>query len=317
MNKTALTTPVLFIIFNNPNTTKRVFEQIKKAKPSKLFVFCDGPRKTVPDDKEKCRETQIVATQVDWDCELQTLFLEENYGSRYGVAKGIDWFFDNVDEGIILEHDCLPSNSFFYFCQELLEYYRTDTRIMHICGGNYQNAIQRGDASYYFSKYNQIWGWATWKRAWKYYDVDMKNFDKFNQTLKIESLFRIKNEKKFWVKNFNDTITHKLNTVWDFQWLFAVLSQNGLSVTPNKNLVSNIGFGSEAVHMSFVDKKTANLEIFEINEIIHPDFIIADFEADKLAFKNLFTLPFNDRLKIFIIRVRNKLRKIYHAKFIY
>ncbi len=305
-----LSTPVLFIIFNNSNTTRRVFEEIRKVKPSKLFVFSDGPRKSRPDDEEKCIETQKIATSVDWDCELKTLFLDENYGSRTGVAKGIDWFFNNIEEGIILEHDCLPSRSFFYFCQEMLEHYRDDTRIMHICGGNYQNGIQRGNASYYFSKYNQIWGWATWKRAWNYYDVDMKNYKEFNKYFSIKSLFRSKQEHKFWTKNFADTITRKINTVWDFQWLYTVLTQNGLSITPNKNLVSNIGFGPEAVHMSFVDKKTANLEIFEMDEITHPEFVLADYEADKLAFENLFTLPLSDKFKILIIRIKNKIKRI-------
>jgi len=299
----------LFIIFNTVNTTLRVFEEIRKVKPAKLYIFSDGPRKHVSDDRGKCLATQKIAARVDWDCELKTLFLEENYGSREGVVKGIDWFFENVEEGIILEHDCLPSRSFFYFCQTMLEYYRYDTRIMHVCGGNYQHGIQRGNASYYFSKYPQIWGWATWRRAWKYYDVDMKKYSEFNKYFNIDSLFRLKGEQKFWKKMFEHTITKKISTVWDFQWVFTVLTNNGLSVTPNTNLVSNIGFGNEALHMQFVDKKTANLKIGEIEKIIHPDFVLPDFEADKLAFQNLFTLPFDDKVKVLLLRIINKIKK--------
>jgi len=142
----------------------------------------------------------------------------------------------------------------------------------------------------------------------------MKKFQQFNKYFNIESIFRLKQEQKFWMKMFRYTISRKVNTVWDFQWVFAVLTQNGLSVTPNKNLVSNIGFGPEAVHMSFIDKKTANLKVFELNEITHPDFILADFEADKLAFKNLFTLPLYARIRIFIIKIRNKIKKIISGK---
>jgi hypothetical protein len=302
--------PILFIIFNNATTARKVFDVIRSVKPKRLFVFCDGPRPSVAGEKEKCLEAQSVATQVDWDCELRTLFLEDNLGSRNGVARGIDWFFENVDEGMILEHDCLPSKSFFWFCQEMLSRYRDDARVMHVCGGNYQGGIERGDSSYYFSRYPQIWGWATWKRAWKYYDVDMKGYEPFLKNQGLESLFRLRAERRFWKHNFEKTISREINTVWDFQWVFSVLTQNGLSITPNKNLVSNIGFGEGALHMSYIDKKTANLPIHELDAITHPGFMVADVAADAVAFRNLFTLPPTGRAKVFLFRARRKLRKI-------
>jgi hypothetical protein len=305
-----ITAPVLFIIFSTVETTRKVFEAIRAARPQRLFVFSDGPRPKVAGEREKCLAAQQIATRVDWPCELKTLFLEENLGPRKGVARGIEWFFENVDEGMILEHDCLPAMSFFSFCQEMLERYRDDERVMHVCGGNYQHGAQRGRASYYFSRYPQIWGWATWKRAWKHYDVDMKAYGRFLEDFRLDSLFRLPAERKFWKRAFADTISRKIATVWDFQWVFAVLSQNGLAVTPNRNLVSNIGFGEEALHMSFIDKKTAALPIFELDELSHPEFVLSDVDADATAFKNLFTLPPVDRARVLLLRVAGKLRKL-------
>ena len=158
---------VLFVVFNRPDTTKRVFEAIRLAKPKRLYITTDGPRPNMPDDVQLCKQTREIVSVVDWDCEVKTLFREENAGCKNGVSAAINWFFDHEEEGIILEDDCLPANSFFKFCDTLLEKYRYDTRVRHITGCNLQFGKKWGDASYYFSNLTNGWGWASWRRAWR------------------------------------------------------------------------------------------------------------------------------------------------------
>ena len=167
-------TPVAFIIFNRPDTTKRVFEAIRQAKPPKLFVIADGSRSDRLGEAEKCAATRAIIDGVDWECEILTNYSDVNLGCKIRVSSGLDWVFSEVEEAIILEDDCLPHPSFFAFCEELLEKYRNDSRIMQICGSNVLKDQVNIDDSYYFSKYGPIWGWASWRRAWQEYDVDMK-----------------------------------------------------------------------------------------------------------------------------------------------
>ncbi len=171
-----LTSPVLFLIFNRPETTEQVFSAIKKAQPPRLYIAADGPRSEYPNDAESCDISRAIATNVDWDCEVKTLFQDQNLGCRLAVSGAVDWFFEQETEGIILEDDCLPDQSFFLFCQELLEQYRDDTRIMQIGGTNYQFGKKRTNYSYYFSRYGHLWGWASWRRAWSFYDEKMKQW---------------------------------------------------------------------------------------------------------------------------------------------
>lgn len=279
-----LTTPVLFLIFNRPNTTQRVFNAIRQAKPKQLFIAADGPRPDKEDEIEKCQKARQIATSVDWDCEVKTLFRDKNLGCKIAVSSAIDWFFENVEEGIILEDDCLPSQSFFWFCQELLKYYKNDTRVMHISGNNFQFGKMRGEGSYYFSKYTHIWGWATWKRAWKYFDVNMKSFKKFKKEAQINNVFNIKQQKKYWMKIFQRVYDDKINT-WDYTWVYTCFINSGLCIMPNINLVSNIGFGIESTHTQGENNIFSKMKTEEITEIIHPEFVLADQEADLLTSK--------------------------------
>jgi len=153
-----LTTPVLFLIFNRPDTTQKVFDAIREAKPAKLFVAADGARANKPDDELKCSASRKIIEMIDWECDLQLLYRDENYGCRIAISSAIDWFFENVDEGIILEDDCLPSKSFFWFCQELLEKFRDDERVMQINGNYYLDGLIEFKESYYFSALNACWG---------------------------------------------------------------------------------------------------------------------------------------------------------------
>jgi len=303
-----LTTPVLFLIFNRPDTTQKVFDAIKKAKPKQLFVAADGPREGKEGEKDKCEQARKVIEQIDWDCKVKTLFRDKNLGCKVAVSSAIDWFFENVKEGIILEDDCLPSQSFFWFCRELLEHYRDDTRIMTISGDNFQFDRKRGDGSYYFSKYPHIWGWATWRRAWKHYDINMKNFEEFKKEAQINNIFPIKQQQKYWTKIFQTVYEEKIDT-WDYQWAYTCFINNGLCIMPNVNLVSNIGFSSNSIHTKDKSSTFSEMEAREITDIIHPNFILADQEADlltsKLCFgnKNIFERAKNKALRI--------IRKLY------
>jgi len=298
-----LHTPILFLIFNRPDTTQRIFNAIKQVKPKQLFVAADGPRPDKEGEIEKCEQVKKIIEQVDWDCEVKTLFREKNLGCKIAVSSAINWFFENIEEGIILEDDCLPSQSFFWFCQELLEYYGNDTRIMTISGNNFQFGKVIGEGSYYFSKHVHLWGWATWKRAWRYYDVDIKSFEKFKKEGQINNIFRIKQQQKYWMKIFQITYSSKINT-WDYQWAYTCFINNGLCVTPNVNLVSNIGFGIDSTHTKDKNSIFSKTEIKDIKNIIHPHFILVNQEADNLD----STLNFGN-VSIFT-RLKNKMVRI-------
>ncbi len=166
--------PVAFLIFNRPELTRKVFATIAQAKPSKLLVVADGPRADVPDDREKCSEARAIIGRIDWDCEVLTNYSSANMGCRARISTGLEWVFTNVEEAIILEDDCIPHPTFFRFCKELLTRYRDDQRVMMISGDNFQMGRNRTPYSYYFSRFFHCWGWATWRRAWRHYDIDME-----------------------------------------------------------------------------------------------------------------------------------------------
>jgi len=239
--KFALKTPVLFLIFNRLDTTKKVFAEIKKAKPKKLFIAADGPR--AEEEKKKTDAVRkYILKNINWKCEVKTLFRDKNLGCKYAVSGAIDWFFENVEEGIILEDDCLPDQSFFRFCQEMLEKYRDDEGVMLISGANFEGEPDVKE-SYFFSKVLNVWGWATWRRAWDYYDVEMKDWKRYDSYSGIKKMGYegILNRLKI-LRLFRLTFMGKIDT-WDYQWAFSFRIKNALSITPKVNLVTNIGVG--------------------------------------------------------------------------
>jgi hypothetical protein len=285
-----LHTPVLFLIFNRPDTTAQVFEAIRQAKPKQLFIAADGPREGRPDDLEKCKKAREIALQVDWECEVRTLFREKNLGCKYAVSSAIDWFFENVEEGIILEDDTLPDQSFFNFCEQLLAYYRDHERIMHIGGVNFQLGKHRGKASYYFSKYSHVWGWATWRRAWRYYSVDVNCLGEIELLINIKQSFSSTSVQNYWINLFNELKQNNIDT-WDYQWNFTVWNTKGLSIVPNFNLVTNIGFGVEATHTKNPECIFSNTNTFTISTIIHPIRIQLNKSADLYTYKMFINPP--------------------------
>jgi hypothetical protein len=287
-------TPILFLIFNRPNTTKAVFESIKAIKPLRLYIAADGVRNNKLGEDLLVAETRAIIQSVDWDCEIKTLFRTENLGCKVAVSSGIDWFFENEEQGIILEDDCLPDSSFYDFCETLLNYYKDDERVFHISGNNFQDGILRGDGSYYFSKYNNIWGWATWRRAWKTYDVKMSELEKALKLNAFDSLMS-KGELKFWLNCFEEVRTGKKNT-WDYQTMLNQWLHNGLTIIPNQNLVTNIGFGS-GTNTSVEVKGLSNIASTAMDKIVHPSYIYCNQIADNYTYQTKYNPQLSNILK--------------------
>ncbi len=298
----ALSTPVLLIIFKRQETTQCVFDVIRQVKPLRLYVAADGARPQKPDEVRQVEATRAIIAQVDWPCEVKTLFREENLGCGVAPSSAISWFFEQEEEGIILEDDCLPDPSFFWFCEELLEKHRHDTRVMQIAGVNPHNGWQRDlDYDYYFSEAGITWGWATWRRAWQLYDYSVHNFKEVTEKGYIESFFFHK-EGKEWILNCLQEASKHLPTVswWDFQWEFSKFIHSGLSIIPNTNLVKNIGFGSEATHtfdaISFGNAETQSIHF----PLRHPPFMIRDSVSDERYFARHIRTGMPEKIKKYI-----------------
>ena len=293
----SLHTPVLFLVFNRLDTTKRVFEAIRKAKPPRLYVVADGPRENIDGDADKCRQVREIVTAVDWNCEVSTLFRDMNLGSAVGIGKAISWFFENVNEGIIIEDDCLPRESFFRFCEELLDKYRDDERIMTLSGTNSAEIWERCGASYFFSSYGTTWGWATWRRAWKHFDFNMNYLEKLIKCNLFHQLFPNKKEyrRKLRVSYLPD---------WDYKWHFAMVINSGLTIIPHKNLITNIGAGEDATHTKNLKiKKSHDLEF----PLKHPFYVVDDKEYLKMRIK--------EKNKSYIEIIKNKIFKCLKSIF--
>jgi hypothetical protein len=280
---------VLFVIFNRPELTQKVFEKIREAKPGRLYIAADGPRLDFPDDELLCQQTRAVVKDIDWDCEVKTLFRDENAGCKAGVSSAADWFFSHEEEGIILEDDCLPANSFFKFCDVLLDKYREDTRIRHITGCNLQNDKKWGDGSYYFSNMTHVWGWASWKRAWKDYDRTLSKYSEKDAKILMSVVFEDPFIVESWVNIFNEVKAGKINA-WGYQLDFANYFNNGLTIIPNQNLISNIGFGVNATHTLDEQSMYANIPLTELNEIIDPQYILPEKQADLIVLTRDFNI---------------------------
>ena len=291
-------TPILFIIFNRPDVTARVFAEIRKAKPKQLFVVADGPRDSKIGEKDKCEVTRRIIEAVDWDCEVRKDFSDVNLGCKIRVSTGISWFFTQVESGIILEDDCLPDQSFFYFCQNLLERYKNDERVMMISGDNFQFGQTYGAGSYYFSKFCHIWGWASWRRAWDKYDVAIKTFPEFKAQNKIKDLWSDEKIQEHWLNIFQKVYDNQIDT-WDYQWTYSVWQQNGLAIIPNVNLISNIGFGAEATHTKR-EGLFSEMPSHSLNDIIHPTEVKLNKAADDHYCRKYFRMGLLKRVTQFL-----------------
>ncbi|MEA5497929.1 putative capsular polysaccharide synthesis family protein [Limnoraphis robusta Tam1] len=275
-----LRTPVVLIIFRRPDTTQKVFEVIRQVQPSKLFVIADGPRLDKPGEAEKCMAARKIIEQVDWNCEVLTNYSDINWGCKQRVSSGLDWVFSLVEEAIILEDDCVPDPTFFYFCQELLERYRNETRVIQITGEN-THGYQSPNSSYYFSQYSFYWGWATWRRAWKLYDGSLKLWPQLRDTKWLDDLLGNERAVQYWSKIF-DLVYEGFNS-WGWAWSFTCFLHQGLCVGSNVNLISNIGFGVDAAHTNQEVDEIANIPLKAASfPLKHPNQLVRDQEADRV-----------------------------------
>jgi hypothetical protein len=295
MRDWSFTTPVAFIIFNRPETTERVFAEIAKARPCKLLVISDGPRGNKPGEADKCKAARSIIYRVDWPCEVLKNYSDVNMGCKNRVASGLDWVFQMVPEAIILEDDCLPDPTFFRYCEEVLERYRDDERIGMISGDNFQFGQKRGDASYYFSRYTHIWGWASWRRAWRHYSREASAWPALRDGGWLDILAGTSNERKHWSRVFQSVYEGRIDT-WDYQWTLALWSQGMISVMPNANLIKNIGFGAEATHTRGASIY-ANMKIESVDfPLKHPHIILPHREADAFTANGMFNISMIHKL---------------------
>lgn len=290
MDPFTLTTPVAFFIFKRADTASRVFQEIRKARPPKLLIVADGPRNEA--EAEKCRLTRQVVEAVDWECEVLRNYSEANLGCNVRMVSGLDWVFSQVEEAIILEDDCLPDPSFFRFCQELLERFRNDERIMMISGDNFQNGRRRLDTSYYYSRIFHIWGWASWRRAWIHNDASMPLWPAIRDGGWLEDIVGDPDSVRFYRKVFQESYEGTYNLSWDFKWNLSCWLANGLSVMPNVNLISNIGFGVDATYATDPNCDLANMPAGSVSfPLVHPAFMFQNRQADLDTMRKQFSLP--------------------------
>lgn len=306
----ATKSPVLFLTFNRPETTAMVFEEIRKARPGRLYVSGDGPRHGVHSDLTLVEETRKIATQVDWPCHVETLFRESNLGCKAAVGGAISWFFQKEHEGIILEDDTVPHPDFFLFCDSLLEKYRNETRVSAITGGNFQNGEVRGDASYYFSRHPHVWGWATWRRAWLFYDPLIEFWPRLRKSKLFKNLFSSRREMRYWTNIIESVHKGRQTTTWDYPWMASVFSRNGLVATPRVNLVSNIGWGSNSTHTKDESSPFSRMRVEPIGIIKHPSEIVQDTHADRDTFDHRFDVGLLQNPIDYVVAVGRRLQRL-------
>jgi hypothetical protein len=298
---------VLFLVFNRLNTTKQVFEAIRQAKPPRLYVAADGPRKAKDGEDTKVKEVRdFVISNVDWDCEVKTLFRKENLGCKIAVSGAIDWFFENEEMGIILEDDCLPSQSFFWFCEELLERYKNDMRVWHVGGNNFGYDHIEELQDYTFTRYGQVWGWASWKNRWDEYEPNLKDFESnFTSSQSICSSLDISyDEFNSMKKRFYNAKVGKINT-WDYQWQATIILNHGLCIVPFKNLIKNLGDGIDATHTKN-DTDRTHLPIFNLK------FPVSENKNYIVDYKVEYFIKRKMGIKLNILnKVKQKLKRIF------
>ena len=280
-------TPILLIAWRRPHTLRLVIDSIRSFSPTRVFIACDGPNPERPEEAEKVAMTRaLIEKEIDWPCQIERLYSEVNQGCRIGVSRAISWFFEHVEQGIILEDDCVPHPDFFQYCTTLLELYKYDTRIWCISGNNFQDGQWRGDGSYYFSRYNHCWGWASWRRCWEQYDANLNAWPILRDSGRLNSIFENPKERIYWSRIWQNLVTTGQPDTWDYQWTFTCLINGGLTALPNRNLVRNVGFGEDATHT--IDGE-ANTDVIEgIDPSRHPSLLLRDIEADAYTFNNSF-----------------------------
>lgn len=305
-----LTAPVLLLAFNRPDTTQIVFDEIKKAKPRKLYVSVDGPRPEKPGDKEATAQTRAIIDQVDWECDLKTRFHDENKGCGLAVSSAISWVFEQEDRVIVLEDDCVPAQPFFAYCQELLEKYEHDTRVWIISGNNFNEERKVGNYSYFFSQYGHNSGWATWKRCWDHFDYSMSKWPAFQEFGHFNNIYPSKREIKHYFNMFNNAFGNKkfLKQTWAVPFSLAIKYNRGLAIIPRNNLVKNIGhMGTHSSNKLWFHDRPVD---HNYSITVHPAFVLPSRYFDYYHFRQHI-----HRKKPLLIRAFRKLARMAGIRF--
>ncbi len=307
--------PVAVIVYNRPTFAQRLFHILEELQPERLFIIADGPKADDPEDARRCRDVRDVFKTIPWNCRVERHFSNVNLGCGKRPASGISWVFDQVDRAIILEDDCIPNRSFFRFCDELLDRYAEDERIMQINGNNFQFGNQRTPHSYFFSSLSICWGWATWRRAWRHHDMGLAAWPSLRGTSWLEDIVEHPVAVRYWSDKFQKAYHSKGDIdFWDYQWSFAIWYQNGLTIMPRETLVTNIGCGALATHTKNPNEKIANLKTRElVFPLKHPRLVVRNKEADRSFIENLI-LP--RRMQRNQIRKSSNFKK-FTSKFIH
>jgi hypothetical protein len=286
---------VLLVIFNRPEHSRRVIEALRQAKPTRLFVAADGPRVSHPEDIKKCWLARQAVTDIDWPCEVKTQYLDENLGCGLAVSSATSWFFGHVEQGIILEDDCVPHPHFFPFCNELFERYADDERIMRIAGLS-PYPPRNYPYDYHFSRRFHCSGWGTWRRAWRHFSYELNGIDKGEFLEMVRTYYPFHFGRAAKLKKFSEAKSGVLNTC-AFRWEVACYAQNGLTIVPEQNLITNIGYGDAATHTRCVNPVFANLETHPLEfPLRHPPFVYADGRPSRSLEKAIQrALPFRSR----------------------
>jgi hypothetical protein len=289
-------TPIVILIFNRPDLTEHVFKRIREVKPKTLLVVADGPRSEKEGESEKCKQTKEITELIDWECNVYRNYSDVNLGCGLRVSSGLDWVFEQVDRAIILEDDCLPSLDFFRFCEELLEKYCNNEQITMISGSNYFSELSPNVSSYYFSSLSSIWGWATWRRAWRLYDYDMKLFPSFSELNFLDHVFSNKDHQKYWHEILDKIFKADKKITWDYQWIYAQWSHGGLGIVSNVNLVSNIGFRADATHTKG-ESSLSNMPTMSLDfPLKHPAILSRNLKMDDLSQRRLYIKGLHHKL---------------------
>ncbi len=272
--------PVLLIAFRRPDLTEQVIDALREASPTRLYVAVDGAR---PGDSEEARLVQrvwdVVESSVDWPCSVERRIRLANLGCRHGVVDAIDWFFTHEPEGIILEDDIIPTPEFFEFCADLLVRYRDDDRVLGISGDNCGQVQFSDETSYSFVRHPDIWGWATWRRAWSHYDRDMQDWRRVRGSGILDTIFPNEAEKQHFVKLFDRMADDGTPDTWDYQWVATCYLRGGLTALPAKSLVRNVGFRPDATHTTGATR-FADIETGSVMPLIHPRLVHYDRRAE-------------------------------------
>ncbi len=313
--KNNLVKPVLFMVFNRPEKTKIVWDEIRKAQPRKLYISIDGPRQGVDADIVKCKKVRDIVYDVDWECDVKYLDHDKNKGCSLAGKTAFDWVFRHEQEMIQLEDDVVPTQSFFWFMQEMLEKYKNNDKICYVCAENY--GIKNGNATYFFSQYGGSWGWATWKRVYDKWEYKLDSLEHMLESKAFRNNFSSKFEYDYWVRAFKSWKYIGGNT-YDLQTIYLIRKESMMNIIPNINLVTNIGWDLEASNTKVSSshdpaaQKFGNIPSFEIDKIVHPDIIEISKETDNKWFKYHFQnrSKISYRLRWFLGNFLRKLKVI-------